>query len=361
MDKIKVLVIDDSMILRKAIGSTLKKDPEIEVVDFAENGKIALEKLATLKPDLVTLDVEMPVMDGLTTLKEIKKLYPKLPVIMCSTLTKAGAGVTVEALSLGATDYIAKPSNTGGLQESLSVLEHDLVPKVKALGRKKVFARPAIAKTESSALKSPGTISKAATLPPKRRKPILPAKIVAIGVSTGGPKALDYVIPKLPQGFKVPIVIVQHMPPVFTKSLAERLDRKSQVTVTEAVDGETLMPGRAYIAPGDYHMVLEKVGVDVKIKLNQEAKENSCRPAVDPLFRSVAEVYKDRCCAVILTGMGSDGAKGCVDIAAKGGGIIVQDEETCVVWGMPGAVVAEGLAEMELPLEHISGEILKRV
>lgn len=338
MPAIRVLVIDDSVVIRKVLCEALATDPAIEVVGSASDGTIGLTKIAILKPDLVTLDVEMPGMSGLETLVEIRKRHPKLPVIMFSTLTERGASITLDALALGASDYVAKPSNTGSLEETRARIERELIPKVKGL--------------------CPGKRERN-TIPSVRRIISIQTRIdvVAIGTSTGGPNALAEVLPKMPRDFPVPIVVVQHMPPLFTRLLAERLDKQSAVSIREGIPGAVLNPGEVWIAPGDLHMTVTREGKLVNLSMNRDSPENSCRPAVDPLFRSVAKAYGQHTLAVVLTGMGSDGVRGAQQVKEVGGRVIVQDEATSVVWGMPGQVAAAGLATGVFPLDGIAEAI----
>lgn len=348
---IKVLVVDDSVVMRRALTEALAPEEGIEVVGSAANGEVGLQKVKQLSPDLVTLDIEMPILDGLETLKVLRKDYPQLPVIMVSALTQRGAAVTLDALSMGASDYIAKPTREGTEKDPLEMLRESLVPKIRALAKRSSVepaARPA---------PSPAPVRRALR-PAATGKRV---EIVVIGVSTGGPNALVEVIPSFSADFRVPIVMVQHMPPVFTKSLAERLDRLSPLNVIEAEAGMDVRAGRVYIAPGDYHMTLARDKTRTFLELNQDPKEHSCRPAVDPLLRSAVELYGGAVCAVILTGMGSDGAEGCRLVAEQGGSVVVQDEESSVVWGMPGAVVQDGSAEVIVPLGEIVEEVGRRV
>jgi two-component system chemotaxis response regulator CheB len=298
------------------------------------------------------MDVEMPEMDGLQALKAIRQTDKRLPVVMLSSLTERGAATTIEALSLGASDYVSKPSNAGSTMLAMARIREQLIPKVKALCGLRSF---------ESRIPSPEVTEKPKSgAADKAQNPTGRMEIVAIGVSTGGPSALAELLPAMPADFPLPIVIVQHMPPLFTRLLAERLNASSRISVREGVVGGELKPGIAWIAPGDYHMVVEKTAGGARIKLNQEQRENSCRPAADPLFRSVARIYGAATLGVILTGMGQDGFKGCEQIAAAGGQILAQDEASSVVWGMPGFVARAGLAEKILPLNQIAGEVMRR-
>ncbi len=354
MSKIRVLIIDDAVVVRRIVSDVLAADPDLEVAGTAANGKIGLAKIPQINPDIITLDVEMPEMDGLQTLIEIRKLYPKLPVIMFSTLTERGASTTLDALSRGANDYVTKPSNVGSVAAAQQSLRDQLIPKIKGLCGKKGLG-PAATTTAPVKFVRPPPVSRPIGLKAAA------IEVVAIGVSTGGPNSLCEIIPLIPADFPVPIVIVQHMPPMFTKLLAERLDKQSQIDVHEGAVGNSVLPGHAYIAPGDYHMVVKRSGGKVMLALQQESPENSCRPAVDVLFRSVVETYGAGTLGVILTGMGQDGLRGCEKIREVGGQILAQDEETSVVWGMPGFVAKAGLADDVLPLKQIAAEIIKRV
>jgi len=348
MGNIRVLVVDDSVVIRKVLSEALTTDPGIEVVGTAADGAIALSKIGILQPDLVTLDVEMPGKSGLEVLGEIRRSHPKLPVIMFSTLTERGAAVTIEALSLGASDYVTKPSNTGSVEMTRARIQMELVPKVKALCQRSTGSAP-LPKAVSRAHVS------SATAHVQRR-----VDVIAIGCSTGGPNALASVLPMIPKDFPVPIVIVQHMPPLFTRLLAERLGKQASITVREGTEGNVLRSGEAWIAPGDYHMTVAREEKAVRLSMNKEAPQNSCRPAVDVLFASVAKVYGPNALAVVLTGMGSDGVRGAECVREAGGQVIVQDEASSVVWGMPGQVAAAGLAEAICPLEKIADEIERR-
>src|SRR5216684_4379346 len=325
MAPIRILVVDDSVVIRKLLSDTLSADSTLEVVGAASDGHIALAKIPLLKPDLITLDVEMPVMNGLETLAAVRKLYPKLPVIMFSTLTEHGAAATLDALSLGASDYATKPSNTGNYAVAIERIRTELIPKIKAL----------CGVVSLKLMPLPGS-RPALNVRPRSNSRI---EIVAIGTSTGGPNALAEVLPQIPADFPVPIVVVQHMPPIFTRLLADRLASRSSITVKEGTAGVILSPGHAWIAPGNFHMKVVHAGLEWRLNLNQGPPENSCRPAVDVLFRSVATAYG----ANVL------------------GDVIVQDEASSVVWGMPGLVHASGLADAAYPLDHLAAEITRRV
>ncbi|MFA6297752.1 MAG: chemotaxis response regulator protein-glutamate methylesterase [Nocardioides sp.] len=334
-----MLVVDDSSVLRRLISSVLSEDPDIEVIGAARDGLEAIEMVDALLPDAVTLDVEMPRLDGLGALAVIHPRHPRLPIIMFSTLTERGATSTLEALSNGASDYVTKPSNTGSMAESMTEVREQLVPRIKALAgvRRVVAARPVV------------------------RRPALPrqtpCRLLVIASSTGGPDALAQVLAALPGDLPVPVLLAQHMPPVFTTMFAERLDRVSPLSVREAVDGDLVVAGQVLVAPGDRHLRISRASGVVRAHLDDGPKESFCRPAADPLFRSAAETYSDAVVALVLTGMGHDGLGGCRAIAERKGRIMVQDEATSVVWGMPGAVANAGLADEVVPL----GEIAQRL
>jgi two-component system, chemotaxis family, protein-glutamate methylesterase/glutaminase len=349
--KIRVLIVDDSIVIRKILSDTLSADPALEVVGSAQNGKLALAKLTQCQPDVLTLDIEMPVMNGLQALAEIRKIYPKLPVIMFSTLTESGAAATLDALALGASDYATKPSNTGSMAAGIEAIRKELIPKIKALCQRSIVVKaPQVA----------GAPAHAAG-PPKPRVHTARIEIVAIGTSTGGPNALAALFPTLPKDFPVPIVTVQHMPPIFTRLLAERLTNHSEIQVEEGRSGEDLKPGHAWIAPGNFHMTVKRAGLKPHIELDQGPPEHSCRPAVDVLFRSVADAYGPNALGVVMTGMGSDGVLGSQRIREAGGEVIVQDEASSVVWGMPGLTYSSGQADGVYPLERLGQEITRRV
>jgi len=351
--RIRVLVVDDSVVVRRLVTDVLASDPALEVVGTAQNGKIALTKLEQLKPDVVTLDIEMPVMDGLETLREIRKLDRRLPIVMFSTLTERGATATLDALSSGASDYVTKPANVGSVAESMESVRQQLIPKIKALVPDfveplTVSAPVAAAPSAPIAVRSRG---RAAATP----------RALVIGSSTGGPEALSSVLAKLPASLAVPVLVTQHMPPVFTRLYAQRLDKVSALTVVEATDGQPVVAGTVYIAPGDYHMEVVRRGATLVTKLHQGPPENFCRPAVDVMIRSAVAAFGGELLAVVLTGMGSDGKLGCKAVADAGGQVVVQDEATSVVWGMPGAVAREGIADEVLPLGSIPDAVLRRL
>lgn len=370
---IRVLVVDDSAVIRRIITSVLEGESGITVVGTAANGAIAIEQVQSLDPDLVTLDVEMPVMDGLTALRAIRKMKPRLPVIMFSTLTEQGATATLDALSAGASDYVTKPSNVDSFPQAVAAVRKELVPKAIALTARRGTAAPLTPRPAPGPLRAlPPTIgAPRSSAPVKAAEPLASAgrirtgrtrpEIVAIGCSTGGPDALSQVLANFNAATPVPIVIVQHMPPLFTKLFAQRLDKASGLTVKEAEPGDVLRPGLALVAPGDFHLTVKREGAQVVAVLDQSAPTNFCRPAVDNLFASVAAVFGGASLGLILTGMGHDGREGARSMSAAGAAIVVQDEESSVVWGMPGAVAGAGIADAVLTLNEIGPHLLSRL
>ncbi len=348
---VRVLIVDDSVIVRKAVNDALRSDPEIEIVGVAENGKIALEKLKELKPEVMVLDIEMPICDGFGVLKKISEDRIRVKTIMFSTLTERGAWQTIKALSLGANDYVPKPTSGAsvGYSEGVKKVAKELTPKIKQF-RKRKSTTLGVSATAPNPSKPMRTKAR-----PLSRPGIV--KIVAIGISTGGPEALTQLLPEFASSFPVPIVIVQHMPKLFTKLLSERLNLTANIKVLEAADGMILEPGVAYIAPGGYHLEVNDCKGKILLSTNQDPPKNSCRPAVDVLFHSVAEVYGSNCLAVIMTGMGKDGLEGIEVMQKKGSQVIAQDQASSVVWGMPGAVVNAGLANEVLPLNQMASAI----
>ena len=350
-EPIRLLIVDDSPFMRRAISSLVEGEENIKVVGTAKDGQDAIRQIQDLKPDIATMDIEMPVMDGLTALKIIMEKFP-LPVIMLSSLTEEGAKETLDALDLGAADYI--PKNLSNVSLNILKIKDDLISKIKAITAKKYFFKPRVNGHEGEHIKT--TQFKESEIAFKNNK----IDIVAIGSSTGGPKALQDVIPKLPQNFPVPIILVQHMPKAFTGSFAERLSSISHIKVIEAAGGEIIKPGIAYLSPGDKHLsiVKEKRG-DFIISLSNEPEDLINRPSVSVMMESVAKGYPGKALGVILTGMGSDGLLGMKKIKETGGKTIAQNEATCVVYGMPKAVVDAGVADMVLPIYKIGDEIIR--
>lgn len=355
--KIRVLVVDDSAVIRGLVTRWLSGEADIEVVGAAVNGKDGVDHAEKHKPDLIILDIEMPVMDGVTALPAIRKVAPNARVIMASTLTQRGAEVTIKALAAGASDYIPKPdaSQLAGAAD----YKRELLAKVRSLGARAVSAaNPSPAYGAAAASSSAGRPPAAAgpTLRAVTQK-VIPEAIF-IGSSTGGPEALREVIEGLAGKVRVPVFITQHMPPMFTKILADHLTKQTKATVVEATDGLQAQPGVFYIAPGDRHMIISRNLTVTRISLSDAPPENFCRPAVDPMFRSAAETYGEKALAVVLTGMGQDGLLGAKPLVSKGAQLIAQDEETSVVWGMPGAIARAGLATACKPIQQIAPAIL---
>ncbi len=401
-DAIRVLVVDDSSVIRGIVSRWIEAAAETTLFGSAVNGQDALERVKTDKPDIIVLDIEMPGMDGITALPLLLKACPQAKIIMASTLTRRNAEISLKALALGAADYVPKPTSLGG-GEAAEDFRRELFARITALGGKRfrrvpapapapaprpasiVEAAPRVATPQvppvvraTTRVEAPSAPVKPAAQPIRaphvpvstddatvparaaiqlRKSALLPPQILVIGSSTGGPQALVAVISAIAPQLNVPVLITQHMPPTFTSILAESLSRVSGLKCVEGANGMMLERGCVYVAPGDYHMVIK--GKGGPIELNQNAPENFCRPAVDPLFRSVAAAYGASALAVVLTGMGSDGREGSRSIVGAGGTVIAQDEETSVVWGMPGAVAQAGLAAAVLPLNSVGTEIRK--
>lgn len=366
MSGIKVLVVDDSVVVRKIVTDALNADPNLEVVGTAPNGKLALMKWKQLKPDAITMDIEMPVMDGIVAVRELRKMGCKDPIIMFSTLTLHGATATLEALSAGATDYVTKPANQGSVQQSIQSVREQLVPiilgllpsKVRAMGASSTSLSP---ETRANISSVPSMFAGPLKLHDRTGMPDKPIRIVILGSSTGGPEALTKVISGLSHPMPVPMVITQHMPPVFTTQLAARLDKLTAATVQEAAEGMMLAPGHIYLAPGNFHMTFAGNAGAPRVKLTQTKPVNFCRPSVDVMFESAVNLYGGDMLAVVLTGMGQDGKNGCGKVLEAGGRTLVQDEKTSVVWGMPGAVANAGFADEIRPLDEISTQIQRHV
>lgn len=346
---IRVLIVDDSPFIRRILKDILQKDDAITVVGQAKNGKEALEKIPLLKPDLITLDVNMPVMDGMYTLKRIINNY-NIPVIMMSSFTTEGASLTLKALEEGAIDFIPKPKNIFSLDGDK--IKQDIIQKIKIAAKSKLDANY-----------SGGYISK----PFKENNATIQINsdkfeyIIVIGTSTGGPRALQEVLPLFPKNINGTIVVVQHMPPKFTKSLAERLNSLSNVVVKEGEHGIKLKKGHCYIAPGDFHMKIIEENEDYAIELNKDHLVKGLRPSVDVLMESVAKINKLKKVGVIMTGMGNDGSNGIVQMKKANGYLISQDEKSSIVFGMPKAAIATNCIDKIVPLNNIADEIMKKV
>lgn len=358
MSKIKVLIVDDSALVRQILTEILGSDRGIEVVGTAQDPIIARDKIKKLQPDVITLDVEMPKMDGVTFLRNLMRLHP-LPVVMISSLTEQGADITFEALEAGAIDFVAKPKVD--VKEGLLEYTEEIVEKVKAAAKANVFAKASTSNTSATAkisieekLSADSVIKKKAA--PKRFKTT--DKIIALGASTGGTEAIKEVLLRMPAD-SPGMVISQHIPEAFSGPFAERMNGISAMTVCEAKDGQQILPGHVYIAPGSHHLIVERNGAQYICRLNDGERVNRHKPSVDVMFRSVAQNVGPNAIGVILTGMGDDGARGLLEMKETGAPTMVQDEKTSVVWGMPGAASKIGAADKEYPLDRISTNIMK--
>lgn len=358
--RIRVLVVDDSMMIRTIVARIFRDEPWIEVVGQAVDGLDAIARAAELKPDVVTLDVEMPRMTGLEAIKKIRAAWPPAKIIMLSTLTESGARVTIDALLNGANDYVAKGTASGSHELPIPRLKHELVAKVRQFFPAQTLTPRLVASSPTPAIAPVSSVGPA-PLKAVRHSGTKARRVVAIGVSTGGPSALSDVIPLLPANLPVPVLLVQHMPPMFTRILAERLNSVSPLDVREAAENMPVEAGTVLIAPGDYHMRVTRRGSRDYIALDQSAPENACRPAVDVLFRSVNEVYGGATVAVVLTGMGQDGFLSSRTLKASGAYVIAQDEPSSVVWGMPGVVVRAGIADAVVDVRQVAATILKQL
>lgn len=367
-NKLRVLVIDDTAICRKMVSEALSKLANVEVIGSANNGKLALWKMAKLRPDLVTLDIEMPEMNGLEVLKQMLKDFPDTGAIVISSLVEKGNDIAIKALELGAFELITKP-DAGTLDENRDVLLRSLGPLIKAFIRRRDIRKILKSETHSSSACDSGiqtSIHPCATESFHEAIKALPSRyprpdIVGIGISTGGPQALSQTIPLLPADLGLPVLIVQHMPPNFTKALAKSLNAKSALSVEEASDGKIIMPNEVLIAPGGKQMsvVACSDGIHKMIKLTDDPPENGCRPSADYLFRSMAQEYRGRAMGVIMTGMGADGTKGLTAMKQNGSVIIAQNAATCVVYGMPKIAVDAGIVDAIVPLDKIALEITR--
>ena len=362
MNTLKVLIVDDTIVYRKIVGDVLKEIPGVEIVGVANNGKIALSKIRTLKPDLLTLDIEMPEVNGIEVLEQLNQMESPPLAVMLSTLTQQGSEMTIKALELGAFDFVPKPDE-GTMAENFEKVKQAILPIVDTLKRQKQTRdkiRNKISKPQISSkpIKTPTTSQ---SIHKRNRK--TPSEIIGIGISTGGPNALSAMIPTLPADLKAPVLIVQHMPPLFTKSLANSLNNKSELEVKEAQDGDKIEAGKIYIAPGGKQMkiVAGADGISRKLKITDDPPINSCKPSVDYLFASIAQHYVGRATGVIMTGMGSDGSEGLKQMKNTGSLIIAQDEATCTVYGMPKKPIESGITDVIAPLNKIADEITKTV
>lgn len=363
---LRVLVVDDTALYRKIVSDALAELPDAEVVGIAHNGKIALSKIASLNPDILTLDIEMPEMDGVEVLSHLKTEAPEVGAIMLSTLTQKGGDMSMKALELGAFDFIPKPQ-AGSMEENKEIIRNTIAPMLRAFARRREIkailnGKPGISRpTAKKGLPDSSDVVQRMAAISSHRK--IRSEIVGIGISTGGPVALAKMLPKLPDDLDVPILIVQHMPPVFTQSLAKSLHAKCSIEVKEAVDGEPVRVNTALIAPGGKQMKV-MAGPDGKtrvVRVTDDPPENSCRPSVDYLFRSIAHHYVGRATGVIMTGMGSDGTLGLKLMKRNGATIIAQNEATCTVYGMPKEPTESGIVDVICPLDKIADEICRTV
>lgn len=371
MTNLRVLVVDDTIVYRKIVSDILASIPGVQIVGSANNGKVALSRITALKPDLITLDVEMPEMNGLEVLEHLNRMAPETGVVMLSTLTTRGSDITIKALELGAFDFVPKPQS-GSMGENLEAVRRILVPIVQTFLRKKDIrerlrgispASPVPAPARTVIPPKPATTTDITQRMQKLSMRRSRSEIVAIGISTGGPNALARMMPMLPGDLGVPVLIVQHMPPVFTASLAKSLNAKCALQVKEAEQGEIIHNNTVYIAPGGKQMKVAAAG-DGKnriLKITDDPPENSCRPSADYLFRSVASHYVGRATGVIMTGMGSDGSSGLKEMKNSGAHIIAQDEASCTVFGMPKEPIESGIVDTVAPLNDIAAAILKTV
>lgn len=353
--KIRVLVVDDATVVRGMLSKLINAEPDMEVAGSAADGKAGVEKAMAIKPDVIVLDIDMPIMGGMEALGILRRELPATPVIIFSTLSHAGAAITLDALAAGAADYSTKPSRAGSSAAAADQVRGELLVKIRGLGA--AAAKPAAASKPAPNQRPTATPAKQpVTTRPRLSQPV---EALLVGSSTGGPAALEEVLPRLPSNLFLPVLIVQHMPPTFTTVLAQRLDKLCPFPVHEAVDGMKVEPGHGYLAAGGFHMRPRRTKDGVHLSLDDGPKVKSCRPSVDVMFDAAAEVYGNRLMAVVLTGMGDDGLDACSRLANHNVDIVVQDEETSVVWGMPGAVARAGLATRCLPLADIPNAMLE--
>jgi two-component system chemotaxis response regulator CheB len=343
MEKIRLLVVDDSLVIRRALREFFRGDPEIEVIGVAENGLKALEQIRNLNPDVITLDIEMPAMGGLDLLKNLRERGSDIPIIMFSKYTSHGATATMEALELGASDIVAKPQSQGAKGTSCEVVRRQLSTRIRALGRR---------------ARAPRAKERVHLLPPILATdtafcPLLPIQAVGIATSTGGPSALIELVSSLSPSLEVPIFVTQHMPPMFTTLLAERLTARGALPAFEVTDGMVVRPGHIYIAPGDFHIEATRKSQDIVLSLSQAPPENSCRPSADVMLRSLASAYGAHLLSIVMTGMGQDGRRGCEVVKMVGGTVVAQDQESSLVWGMPRAVISASLHDAVMPLSAL--------
>lgn len=355
----RIMLVDDSAVIRGLTARWLEADPAIKVVASVSGGELALSAVRRNQPDVVVLDIEMPGMDGITLLPKLLELDPGLKIIMFSTLTQKSASISLKALASGAADYVPKPSSRAEMHQATD-FRRDLVNKVKALGAARRSSQSSDLKSRDLRPRAPAIAAAAKKTITLCRPGLLAPRVLAIGSSTGGPKALFKLFESLKNSIRLPIFITQHMPPMFTTILAENLGRVSGAPCAEAIDGEEVQKGHIYVAPGDHHMTVEIDDRTKYIRLNQGPPVHYCRPAVDPMFQSVAAAFDGLVLGVVLTGMGSDGLEGGRTLVEAGGTMIAQDEATSVVWGMPGAAAQGGVCSAVLPLEEI-GPAISRI
>lgn len=362
-DPYRVMIVDDSAVIRGLLKRALESDPAITVVASVPNGKQALSSVVQHDIEMIVLDIEMPIMDGMTALPLLLNAKPGVQVIMASTLTRKNADISLRAMANGAADYVTKPTSTSEIH-SADGFRRELVEKIKALAE---AGRRASGQTTAHVPRKPASgsaPSKPAVVQPPAKLKLRPAPsqtpdIIAIGSSTGGPQALFEFLSHIGANIKQPILITQHMPATFTALLAEHITKTSNIPASEAKDGDVILPGHIYVAPGGHHMTVERGESANHIRLNTDPPENFCRPAVDPMLRSMAKIYGSRMLVIILTGMGADGQKGSAMAVDAGASVVAQDEETSVVWGMPGAVATADLCSAVLPLPEIAPYVRK--